>query len=438
MRRSTSFALLVSALGGSLSVPLSAQRMVTNFVRGEMPAPRNLEQLVAALGRTRSGEVLVMEPRPQLLETLKKLQKEDVLLELNVPVRSIAPSAPLGMELREKFGWNEEARWAYLDAKGELRLEGTQLTSAQSFAEALLGAGFVDRGKELARFLATQPDHAQALEALLVHRFSLGRTRMQAFVKPPDPGSKGQGGELPELLRNLGEAEDQKVWGPAAESLDRLFRSQGWSLTSFGSLGPAVWVSTFPKEARYSQLFKEVARRHLPAVEEAVLKAPGSESHWQLWINLAGCVGNRSLRSLITRAEASPRSMGPLSIPPDAVLAEYMRECRAAKDWPRIKETLEPRLDKGRSTYRDFTADLPKGINMQFPIPGVSWDGMISPLLEAYLQSGDLGRAEQLVQDALAWTWVVPDLPSKASALARACGQDALATRWAALSTTKN
>lgn len=415
---------------------LGAQTAFTTRMQGPEPT---LERLLRAVRTQRVGTLVVLDGDGAFAPRVRTLLAQEPLVELAVPVQVLAPDKGAGKELRERQGWNEASRWALLDATGAVRLEGTELPGPQAFAEQLLGAGFIDRGRELEAFLRKREDSVEALDRALAHGFQVAQARMRPLFKKPEPPLGTQEGRPrtsagPELSRALTDTEDRQIWGTSAGYLDRLLRKDGWQLAMRPQQGFLGGLMALPMEVRFSPLMQDVCRRHLDAVEQVLLRAPSSEGYWRLWVAMAGAAGNRGMRELLDRVVQAPgRKEAPL--PPGAVMADFVRECRQAKDWSALQKTLQPRFDllKERAGVGMNLA------SMGLSIPGFSsmfmgWDDTVDPLLEALLMQGNAARAEAVVQEMLTWK-AAEGVSAKASEVALRCGQEDLAKRWLALGT---
>ncbi len=419
---------------------LEAQAVVRQTMG--MTLTMNLERFLQSLARGRVGSLVVVDGEGRLREGLKALLNQDPLLEMGVPLQTLEPDKGMGKELRDRQTWSEVPRWAFLDAKGVVRLEGTELPGAANLADQLLASGFIDRTRELQSFLSKHPESVEALDQLLRHRFRIAGNRMRPFLKPPDPPKSQNPEDLAsarmapqELTRPLSDSEDRLIWGLCSETLEKLLRQDGWQLSLTDFMGFNSFGNVFPFEARFSPLMKAVCVRHLAKVEETLLRAPGNPAYWRIWVRLAGCAGRGNLRTLSQAVTTVPSRMR-MPLPPDEVLPDYVLECRQAKDWKALQEAMVLRFEEARDRFKDAQYVQ---VMKQFrggDLAAGTWDSALGPYLESLLMQGNTSAAEAVVNEALGWPGA-KGLPAAAAAVATRCGHEDLAKRWASLNPTE-
>ena len=398
------------------------------FGGGARPAALPEDAYERQLRQNRLGLwVLVEDDGATWGTAAKAAMEEDPLVELNLPllVAGGRKGDPMAAYLRERYGWVRGGRWALVDAGGQVLAEGATLPTATALGDAAQRSGVRSRAQELAAFLLQNPDHLEAQVALLKERILLAsrRTRKLLGLAEPKPaagpdGSAPMAPAAPVEPRLLEDEVDQKVWGEAARLLQALFNGP-WQET-YSDLPRALTTA----ESAHSPLMRDLWVRVLPAVEEALHRQPSDEDLWRIWVLGAEQSGGRPLGTLLDTLAPLPGT-APEDWPPESVLGAFVRDARQRLDWRAIREALEPRWDAWRRDPRRVAmGGGPQGADRL-------WSRVLSPLLEALLQAGDGGTADQLVnqaQDLLRWE----GLGTRARDLAQRLGRPDLAARWGA------
>lgn len=387
--------------------------------------PRNFTEYQRLLQRTRSGHLLLLEPEGgPLAQGFKELLASEALLDLEVPVLSLSLQEDgFGRELATQFGW-QGAHWAYVNPEGKVLLEGTVVPQPQAFQEQLMAAGFVDRARELETFLRTRPEHAEAQGELLRLRLLFAERRMAPLLKPRGTSDKETLAVVPELQRPLTDAEDQRIWGPSARSLETVLQG------SHPFTSSVTWLTAFPASARHSPLMRSLSQRLLPGVVEAVLRAPRQSVPWQAWLRLAGTSGRLALKPVLAQVVVPPSNV-PMAVPDVSLLQAYIRECRGAEDWTSLKDTARHGLDQLART-NGFLSDALKGMGMPVQVGAEDRKVLLTALLEAHLRLGETGQAETVLREAMAGSEgkAAATCGQKAAAMA---GRADLVTAWGQL-----
>jgi len=375
------------------------------------------------LKRSRLGTWLVLEDEGAAWgATLRAALDDDALVELNLPVRAISGGKKpetLAPILRERYGWSRGAHWALVDAAGRILTEGAGQPTVPGLVNAAAQAGVKSRSQELMDFLRQNPDHLEARGALLRERMLVANRRTRKALGPADPFKKDAGGKVedpsaaPPPPRELDAESDLKIWSSVASQLDEVLSSalpeMAWDVGT--GLGLAL--------AEHSPTVKAVLIRRRADLEEALRRRPNAEGPWSAWLMASRKCGGWPLMPLIQSLQPLPGTP-PAEWPPLMVQHEYIRDARARHDWASIRELLEGRWDRIRS------ADLgPRGAE------GL-WNQVLSPLLESMISLGDVGAADQVMNEAMViggWS----GLPAQARDLATRLNRPDLAARWGAL-----
>lgn len=375
------------------------------------------------LKRSRLGTWLVLEDEGAAWgTTVRAAVDDDALVELNLPVRVISGGKKpetLAPILRERYGWSKGAHWALVDAAGRVLAEGAGQPTVPGLVNAAAQAGVKSRTQELMDFLRQNPDHLEARGALLRERMLVANRRTRKALGPAEPAKKDAAGKaedpaaVPAPPRELDTESDQKIWSSVASQLDEALSSalqeMAWDVGT--GLGSSL--------AEHSPAVKAVLIRHRADLEEALRRQPNATGPWLAWLMASRKCGGWPLMPLIQSLQPLPGTP-PVEWPPIMVQHEYIKDARARHDWASIREILEGRWDRIRSV--EFGSRGVEGL----------WSQTLSPLLEAMVSLGDVGAADQLMNEvAVIGGW--SGLPGQARDLATRLNRPDLAARWGAL-----
>jgi hypothetical protein len=338
---------------------------------------------------------------------------DDPLMGLNLPLRVVSSGKKgdaLAGLLRERYGWPKGAHWALVDAKGRILVEGASAPTATSLATAVEQAGIRSRTQELEQFLKLNPDHLEAQTALLMEQVMLANRRTRKVLgKTPKPASgQGDGQEPP---RQLDAENDLKIWSPVVQPLDRLFQG-AWREAGY-ELGLAISSSV----SESSPAMMTLLNRYRGDMEEALRRRPNGVESWLVWLGASGKCG-WPLLPLLQTLQPLPGT-GPGEWPPQMALTSFVKDARARRDWTAIREVLEARWEFIKA--------------FEYPVGGDGgWNLLFSPLLEALVSLGDVGAADQLMNEVITSDGST-GFPGRARDLATRLNRPDLAARWGAL-----
>lgn len=374
------------------------------------------------LKRNRFGTWLVLEDEGSAWgAAMRSALDEEPMVLLNLPIKVVAGGRKpdiLAPVLRERFGWTKGARWALVDAKGQVRGVGSEAPTPAALGKALEGAGMSSRAQELSAFLRQNPDRLDARTALCQEYLAVATRRTQKALNLP--GSQLAPSE-PVPVKQLDPEVDLKIWAAAAQQLDTILREAGGAPD--GSLGYLLGLRIRRSAAEHSPSMIAVLTRHRATLEGLLRRSPESFATWQLWIVASQKCGGWPLQPLLAGIPSLPGTPQGLW-PPAGIFEEYLKDARSRSDWTTIREVLEPRWSNLRDAILDGQMEL--GNN------AYSWDWSLGPLLEAQVSQGDIGAADQVLSEAaevVGW----PGLPGKARDLATRLNRPDLAARWGAL-----
>ncbi|WP_243288800.1 hypothetical protein [Geothrix terrae] len=374
------------------------------------------------LKRNRFGTWLVLEDEGAAWGAgMRSALDEEPMILLNLPLKVVAggkkPDA-LAPVLRERFGWAKGAHWALVDAKGRVKAEGAETPMPGALGRAVEQAGISSRAQELEAFLRQNPDRLDARSALCQEYLAVATRRTQKALNLPGPTPAPS---EPAPVKPLDPEADLKIWAAAAQQLDTSLREAGGAPD--GSLGYLLGLRIRRSAAEHSPSMIAVLTRHKATLEELLRRSPESFATWQLWIAAAQKCGGWPLQPLLATIPALPGTP-PGFWPPQGIFEAYLKDAKARSDWTAIREVLEPRWNDLRDGVLDG--------QMQLGNNAISWDWGLGLLLETLVSQGDIGAADQALNEAaevVSW----PGLPGKARDLATRLNRPDLAARWGAL-----
>ena len=251
------------------------------------------------------------------------------------------------------------------------------------------------------------------------------RTRMDALgIWKEKTGDKS--GEARELKRPLTDAEDQLIWGPVPESLEKLVLRSDWQG------GGVFGAGDLEAQPRISPLVRSAAGRVLPEVEQALRRHPSHWMTWHLWLRLAGLAGGHPLLAFLATVTPLPTDHEPF--PPDNVVDAYVKDAKTRGDWQGIRDFMLPQWDQTRD--REFFFFSNDGEDASFSSEHTQWEHSVEPLVEALLRLRDPGAADKVVIEAMAMLHS-KGIATWAAQVASRCGYGDYAIRWAALTPSK-
>ncbi|MBI1753619.1 MAG: hypothetical protein HY014_08680 [Acidobacteria bacterium] len=372
------------------------------------------------LKRNRLGTWLVLEDEGAAWgAAVRAALDADGLVQLNLPLRvSSGGKKPDGLSgiLRDRYNWPKGPHWALVDGKGRILVEGASLPTAPILVSAAEQAGVKSRAQELEAFLKQNPDHLEARVALLGELIAVANRRTNRALAGA-PASKDKLSETagqPEPVRMLEAGPDESIWSAAVQQLDQILQGR-WE-----SMGLELGIRLRSSEAEHSPAMLALLNRYRSDLEEAVRRWPTGPEPWMLWLQASQKSGGWPLMPLLQTLQPLPGT-SPGDWPPAMALNEFVKDARARKDWQAIREVMEARWEEVRSgEYRWGGGE-------------VIWSRMVSPLLEALVSMGDVGAADQLMNEVVGLeTW--SGLPAQAKDLATRLNRPDLAARWGALS----
>lgn len=373
------------------------------------------------------GELLLL-PDAQgrgLLPAVQAALTEPPADALQLTAQELDPRLPSGRELRDLGGWDPgKPHWALIGPDRRIQAEGDAAPTAAALAQAYAGSSLRTRADRLRAFLREHPDQGEARAQLLLQLRDLAEART-------DRALKGQADDA-----QLPEAEDDRIWGEYAEVYARFFDQGLWKDADPGPSSPVGPAAALDVLAARSPRLRDLAARLLPAAEDALRAKPSDPARWAVWQSLrAAGAGGRAV-AVLAGLEPWP---GARRWPPEAAVDAFVEDARTRADWRDAEPVLQASFDANEALIRDLEAAARKDAG-----PGVGpvdlggafgfgqWNGDTAALVEAKLRLGKRDEADRIATRVL--TRVPrPEFRQAAAQLARDCGDEALAVKWAAL-----
>lgn len=329
--------------------------------------------------------------------------------------------------------------WALLTRTGAILASGVTPPTADVLLKALDTPETRTPLTTLRGFLQSHPENLEAREAYLrrLRSRACTRTRLQTGITGRtlnDDLAEGRckvvsflGTEMPDAtpFRNkpLGAEDDVKIWAAYAQEFDKAFRQGSWEGMDLG------WnaVDSLPCEA-CSSTMRTLFRIHRPKVEAALGRQPDDKGLWLLWLDMSLCIdGDFKARFMETLSAPPPEVR--VAWPPEPALTPLVANAKKRRDWNEVRDLLgDYRSDfLKRSASRKHLLKVDPTFLTGMPI---DWDGRMGPLVEALIQLGENAAVLEVVE-ALKEGPEAGTLVARAASLARACGRQDLATRWA-------
>jgi len=176
-----------------------------------------------------------------------------------------------------------------------------------------------------------------------------------------------------------------------------------------------------------SALMKPLAKPLLSNLEPLIEKKPSAQNLWIAWLFWSIIEGQgRSLESILERAKPSPLSDDGLLGLPRYVIDAYLEECKKNGNWHKVAALIKTAWDREYNRLKDN----PKSWTNNLKKDDLG-DVLGVPLMEAYLQDGNLVDADEIFKAVLDIGGRFKNF-SKIIKLAKAKGNDSLAARWQA------
>ena len=274
----------------------------------------------------------------------------------------------------ETLSWSgKDFRWALIGGDGFVIEQGTALPAAEEL-EKIIDDNKIKSKKELAEiFLRKNPNNIEAIITFGAESLIEG---VRAMERRQDNETE------------LGSNQDEDIWGKAASSWDKIFNNDRviYAIPNF-----------YAKKVKLnSPAMKSISRRHIPKIEAAIRRSPGSEALWNLWLFWRNAGDNeRNFEALLDSIEPSPMEIKG-ACPPPIVFEAYYSECKENNQWRQIVKLLKESWDRGISEQiieNNAKEKADKKPSLVYPELG---DSVGYPLIEALLQTGRRQEADEV------------------------------------------
>jgi hypothetical protein len=332
-----------------------------------------------------------------------------------------------------------KAGWAILDSAGALVASGTEAPKAAGVADALAKARVLSPIATLRAYLKAHPSNQEARAEFisLLHPLACQRTLRALKLHPEAPRQEenveatmsrwvGSTPWLPQERPQLSPEQDVVIWAGLAQELDRLFQDPSWAAA------PLAFHGYFAEA--HSPMMQAIYRRHLPRVEASLAASPRTDSLWQVWLRLQGCLPSRPSSAFIQAVHPLPEALGGQGdCPPPAVASILVADARRRKDWSAALNLLQTMFEEDYPPMGNPPATppkLPPDRQAMFANDAAeNYKGLAEPLVEALVASGQESRALAVVQ-RLHQEIFLTNLDTRLRNLARRLGRPDLATLW--------
>ncbi len=312
--------------------------------------------------------------------------------------------------------------WLLLDRKGALLASGASVPSSERLQEALALAGLEGPSAVLNRFIAQEPDHAEALRDLL--QVQRGHLRARLSRIPKDGAVE------------LDPITDQRIWGRLAVLINKLMDLGDWmplGLCLEGLLPPGL-------PERNSPCMLALYRKQRPRIQNLVRRYPENTT---LWLDLRRMDRVLDLvppmREWREVALEIPPGTSPRSMNAHALGRALTTDARETGDWSLAYHALAQLWPPVRAQLRLSTL-VRLGEERREPRPDelaqvvhqdreVAWNLLLEPLVESMIRTHHEGEIPGLLK-TLDASWIGLELPSRLRSLARRLGRADLLPTW--------
>jgi hypothetical protein len=396
--------LLSRGVGSALVAAEAARRAGENGLAREWAMGR-LPQPVAFSHPVRWG-------RPQLVV---RANWDDPYLrrlsDLSQDLKPVLETRFLGIGTSESLGWNgEEHRWAMLDGRGRVLVQGKALPKVEILQTALDKMELKSRADLAREFLRRHPGHPEASRVLAIESGQEAARQMSGDDKGP----------------KLDPEADAKLWSECAQAWSAYYKdADAWKAPETLEGGFDGWVSS----AKRSPLMRDIAVRALPKLEAALEREPMSRFLWNTWLFLRDIEGeSRAFAVLLARLEPDPMT-APGTFPPASVMNTWLEDCQQTGRWGEAAKLLRQPWERDLARI-----DTEQNVKQNAKPDPRAWNtGHM--LVKALLQDGRASEADEVVNAWAERSGTFTEL-EPLSQLAKQLGHETLAGKWEKLNKT--
>jgi len=376
-----------------------------------------VEQYRQALKESQRGMfVLLDSDKGSLLPAFRKLLQAEGMAELKLGIRYIR----LGVEqtdlkdyLVDKYSWQLGPRWAFIDANEKCLAQGTVAPDAKALVDQLDTIGVQSPVKRIRDYVRRYPENIDGRLALLNMLWSIAEERTKGELGPSNL-TRGQDYgrqqfapgyrltvRINEMLRVMNADEellllspekDLKIWAWWADEFDRLMASGQWLESDFTFSNSDDFLD------RHSTIVKDIYKKRIGLVEDALRRWPGSDRIWGIWLHMALVLGDRPAKALMNTLAPMPDTV-PGTWPPFEAKMILVQQARRSGDWRSVRDLL---LDSW-TQFSQTISSMRRRMNIRelndqegqtflgSQIFRAQWQQLMDPLIESLLRMGDVG-----------------------------------------------
>ena len=387
-------------------------------------------QVVLTAGDTAVSLSAVLRPHPEglllavpdaqgrsLFAALQAAAAQEPALPLLLTAQEVLPGQACGRELMALAGWDgARPHWALVGPDRRVYAEGTEAPGAAALAEAYGRSPLHSQIAALTDFTRANPGQGEALAQLLLAMRDLAERRTEKIE-----------GEAP-----LPDEDDARIWGEYAARYEAFFQMGLWKDADPGPSSPVPGAAQLSVLSGRSPRLGALAERLMPEVEAALRTKPASAARWAIWrsFRAAGAAGQPS--AVLAGLDPPP---GTRRWPPAAAVDAFIEDARARNDWRDAEPVLQASFDQNEALLRRLQAaarEDAKGrpVELGAAFGFGQWNGDTAALVEAKLRLGKRDEADRIFQRVFARAPRAA-FAEDAAQLARDCGEEALAVKWA-------
>ena len=408
-----------------------------------------------ALKESQRGMFVLLDlDNGSLLPGFRKLLQEEGMAELKLGIRHVR----LGVEqtdledyLVDKYSWQLGPRWAFIDPNENCLAQGSDIPDAKTLADQLDRMGVQSPVRRIRDYVRRYPDNVDGRLALLNMLWSIAEERTrgelgannltwgQNYGRLQFTAGYRRTARINEMLRVMNADEeplllstekDLKIWTWWADEFDRLMASGQWLESDFTFSNSDDFLD------RHSTIVKNIYKKRIGLVEDALRRWPGSDRLWEIWLHMALVLGDRPAKALMNTLAPMPDTV-PGTWPPFEAKMILVQQARRSGDWRSVRDLLWDSWTQFSQTI----SSLQRRINIremygqenQMILSSqtfrAQWQQLMDPLIESLLRLGDIGSADSIVAQLkeYAGSGALSDL---AAAVAVRCDMPQVAARW--------